>query len=196
MRTRQPKLFSYVVDHDYGFAPNPYHGYCTLAHCKFSKNGRRRNMVELAELGDWIVGTGGADLSKSSGHGTIVYAMQVDLKLSLRDYFTDARFTKKKRSTKYRYGDNLKKHVSEPRFVLIAEHFYYFGSNAVAIPEQFKNGVHLLEKRGRGFKSNFPQSFIRKFEKWIETLPCGVQGEPCAINLSLRCGPCNRKSAA
>ena len=26
-----PKLFSYVVDHDLGFAPNPFGGFCTLA---------------------------------------------------------------------------------------------------------------------------------------------------------------------
>jgi len=196
MNTPQSKLFSYVVNHDHGFAPNPYHGCCTLAHCKFSKDGKRRNIVELAQPGDWIVGTGGADLSRSSGHGTIVYAMRVDLKLSLRDYFTDASFMKKKPSTKYRYGDNLKKHVSEQRFVLIAKRFYYFGSNAVPIPKTLKTGVPPLEKRGPGFKSNFPQSFIRKFEKWIESLPRGVQGNPCAINHSRRCGPCNRKSAA
>ncbi|MBW2740862.1 MAG: hypothetical protein JRE64_18905 [Deltaproteobacteria bacterium] len=27
----KPKLYSYVVDHDYGYAPNPFDGYCTLA---------------------------------------------------------------------------------------------------------------------------------------------------------------------
>ena len=28
------KLFSYVVARDFAFAPNPFHGYCTLATCK------------------------------------------------------------------------------------------------------------------------------------------------------------------
>ena len=28
------RLYSYVFDHDYGFAPNPFHGVCTLATCK------------------------------------------------------------------------------------------------------------------------------------------------------------------
>ena len=34
--------------------------------------------MELAEEGDWIAGTGGADLSKSAGHGKLIYAMRVD----------------------------------------------------------------------------------------------------------------------
>jgi len=66
-RTRMPRLYSYVVDHDLGFAPNPFGGCCTLAKCKYGS--KRRNIVEMAETGDWIAGTGGADLSKSAGHG-------------------------------------------------------------------------------------------------------------------------------
>jgi hypothetical protein len=27
-------IFVYVVKHDGGFAPNPFHGFCTLACCK------------------------------------------------------------------------------------------------------------------------------------------------------------------
>jgi len=47
-----PRLFSYVVDHDYGFAPNPSGGFCTLAKCKYKKEGKqRRNIVELAGRG-------------------------------------------------------------------------------------------------------------------------------------------------
>ncbi len=42
------KIFSYVVDHDNGFSPNPYYGVCTLAHCKFGKKGKK-NVVELAQ---------------------------------------------------------------------------------------------------------------------------------------------------
>jgi hypothetical protein len=42
-------LFSYVVDHDLGFAPNPASGYCTLVHCKFEGKSGRRNIVELAK---------------------------------------------------------------------------------------------------------------------------------------------------
>ncbi len=61
---RMPKLYSYVVDHDYGYAPCPFGG-CTLAKCKYGtikcKTGTRRNIVELAEEGDWIAGLGIAE---------------------------------------------------------------------------------------------------------------------------------------
>jgi hypothetical protein len=52
------KLFSYVVDHDNGFAPNPFGGLCTLAKCKYGTPAKR-NVVELANEGDWVIGTGG-----------------------------------------------------------------------------------------------------------------------------------------
>ncbi len=79
-----PKLFSYVMDHDLGFAPNPFGGFCTLAKCKFGSS--RRNIVDLAEECDWIAGTGGADQTKSAGHGKLIYAMRVDEKISLGKY--------------------------------------------------------------------------------------------------------------
>ncbi len=105
------KLFSYVVDHDNGFAPNPYYGVCTLAHCKFGANGKK-NVVELAQKGDWVIGTGGRG-KKSVGHGKLIYAMRVDEKLSLKQYYHDPRFQKKKRKKNGSYrqgqGDNLNK---------------------------------------------------------------------------------------
>jgi hypothetical protein len=78
-------IFSYVVDHDFGSEPNPNGGICTLCRCKFGETlemshkigghiSGRRNIVELAEKGDWIIGTGGSDLSKSAGHGRLIYA--------------------------------------------------------------------------------------------------------------------------
>jgi len=86
-----PGLFSYVVQHDLGWAPNPSDGFCTLAKCKYG-SARKRNIVELAEVGDWISGTGGADPRVSAGHGRLVYAMRVDEKLTLAQYHADPRF--------------------------------------------------------------------------------------------------------
>jgi hypothetical protein len=44
-------LVSYKMTHDSGFAPNPFHGYLTLATCKpgIRRSGSRR-------VGDWIAG--------------------------------------------------------------------------------------------------------------------------------------------
>lgn len=83
-----PRLFSYVVDHDLGFAPNPYGGYCSLVHCKFGGAGGRRNIVEMASPGDWILGSGGAG-PESAGVNRIVYLMRVDEKLSFSRFLAD-----------------------------------------------------------------------------------------------------------
>jgi len=91
------KLYSYVVEHDTGYAPNPYFGLCTLCRCKYRKRpGNPSNIVELAKGGDWIVGTGGANKKKSAGNGKLVYAMKVDEKLTRLTYWNGRRFSKKK----------------------------------------------------------------------------------------------------
>jgi hypothetical protein len=186
MKTRRKgTLFSYVVDHDTGDAPNPYFEYCTLCVCKYREApDKPKNVVEQAKIGDWVVGTGGADLRKSAGHGRIIYAMRVTDKTTLQDYFTSAEFACKKfRPTgNYRYGDNVEPRTEfdkHERFVLISEHFYYFGRNAISIP---KKRFPALEKKGRGFKRRFEEAFIEDFVKWIETetgKQPGKHGEPC-----------------
>src|SRR3990170_4893887 len=97
MRRRKPKLFSYVVEHDRGHAPNPYFGVCTLCRCKFRESSDKpRNLVETAEPGDWVIVTGGANLKRSAGHGTLIYAMRVDRRLTRQQYFLNSRFSRKK----------------------------------------------------------------------------------------------------
>jgi Nucleotide modification associated domain 2 len=56
------KVYSYVIEHDLEFAPNPFHGTCTLACCK---PDIRKKAVE----GDYILGTG-AVKPKLRGHLT------------------------------------------------------------------------------------------------------------------------------
>lgn len=161
------RLFSYVVEHDLGFSPNPFGAYCTLAHCKFSRS-RRRNVVELAKKGDWVIGTGGAG-QKSSGHRTLIYAMKVTDKLTLQQYFSDERF-------RGRADNHPEDAARTDRFALISNDFFYFGANAIPIPAEFAT----LEKKGPGFRDNFDEPFITKVEDWLRKsfLP-GVHGEPC-----------------
>jgi Nucleotide modification associated domain 2 len=194
------KLFSYVVDHDTGYAPNPYFGVCTLCGCKF-EGRRRRNIVQLAKEGDWVVGTGGAS-TKSAGRGTLVYAMRVDRKLTRWKYFTDGGFEQKKPAATGTYkqtrGDNQDPRKDgknsfwreahrlsdrkDKQFVLVSQHFYYFGAKAIPIPEEFKRekpGGFKLEKKGRGFRSHFDQEDIRWFVEWLEKKGTpGKHGEP------------------
>jgi hypothetical protein len=179
------KLYSYVVEHDTGHAPNPYFGVCTLCRCKFRKGfGKPKNVVELAEKRDWIVGTGGADRRKSAGHRKLVYAMRVDEKVTRKKYYSDRRFAKKKPlkigTNQQTLGDNKEPFTNfekHEQFALISRHFYYFGATAIRIPKKFSD----LEKRGPGFKSNFDPAYIRRFVKWLEGQwrKPGKYGEPC-----------------
>ncbi len=166
---RMTRLFSYVVQHDLGFAPNPSSGICTLAKCKCG--GKRRNIVELAERGDWIAGTGGADLCLSAGHGKMIYAMKVDDKIPLREYC---------RGNRGRI-DAGHEDDEDSRFALLSTLFYYFGRNAVnisGIPK--KNLDHPFEKTGPGFRSDFSREFIDDFVRWLRTtFKRGIHGPPC-----------------
>ncbi len=164
-----PKLYSYVVDHDHGFAPCPFGGFCTLAKCKYGSH--KRNIVEMADEGDWIAGTGGVK-DESAGHGKLIYAMRVDEKIPLADY------------CQHYNGRRIDavpvKHMSD-RYALLSYHYFYFGRNAIdisKIPRKHLN--HRFEKRGPGYRCDFSEEFINDFAKWLENnFKVGVHGPPC-----------------
>ena len=80
------RLFSYVVARDYGFAPNPFFGVCTLATCK-------PEIRKTASAGDWIIGTGS---SQKGRQGYLVYAMCLTETMTFNEYWEDKRFQRKK----------------------------------------------------------------------------------------------------
>jgi hypothetical protein len=170
---REAKVFSYVVQHDTGHAPNPYFRVSALCSCKYRKSPREpKNVVELAEPGDWIVGTGGADLTKSAGHHKLVYAMKVEQKITRGKYFRRPALDGKKPSGKeggdQSRGENLRptdQSEDEEQYVLISKkHFYCFGHDAIPTPrDKFSH----FEKKGPGFRSDFDADYIKRFEKWI-----------------------------
>ena len=176
------KFFSYVVEHDTGEAPNPYFGCCTLCLCKFREEPTKpRNIVELANEGDWIIGTGGANSKKSAGNGKLVYAMRVDRKVTLAEYYADPAYACKKPSQNSRFarqrGDNKRPKNSferKKRFVLISKHFYYFGDKAKAIPSSKRRQ---FEKKGVGFRY-LNEKCAGWFENWIKRFKRGRHGEP------------------
>lgn len=180
-----PKLFSYVVEHDRGHAPNPHFDVCTLCRCMYRKHpGRPKNIVELAEPGDWVIGTGGANPRKSAGRGKIVYAMRVDKNPTRQRYYLGSRFQKKKPlkngSYEQQMGDNKRpigSFETNEQFALISYRFFYFGRNAISIPEdKFPH----LEKSGPGFRSDFDEAYVARFAKWLETkYEPGRHGDPC-----------------
>jgi hypothetical protein len=195
------KLYSYVVARDFGFAPNPYFGFCTLATCK-------PKIREHASVGDWIIGTGAKVAYAYSGR--LIYAMQVSEILDFDTYWNDPRFLQKrpnpKGSLKVLYGDNIYHRVGR-RWVqadshhsfengrvnkknlqwdtgvdrlLVARKFVYWGRSAPVIPKQFrsfgKEEADICSGRGhRVFKDQLAASFVAWLErqgKW------GVRGDP------------------
>ncbi len=192
------KLYSYVVDHDYGFAPNPFHEYCTLVHCMFSKSSKR-NLVEMVKQDYdsgyevWVTGTGGVS-SNTSGHGTIIYLMKVNDAIPVTKYYTDEKYKEKKHKANgteiEQLGDrNYHIHTNiSNRYALISNEYFYFGKNAIEIDNPEIKGC--LEKRGPRYKRDFEETFIKLFLEWanhkvkkeFETNSYGMYGLPCTFN--------------
>jgi len=192
--------YSYKIEHDFGLAPNPFNGYCTLAVCK-PKIRRNRNL----KVGDWIIGTGSVKL-KRLHH--LIFLMEVEEKITLNEYWDDSRFQDKKPilngSLVQIYGDNFyhqnsessewiqedsahslidgkpnKGHITKDtggKFVLISKNFYYFGNNCPKIPDEF------LEVccEGRDIKSSaIPLDIADKFIEWVKNNhEIGILGDP------------------
>lgn len=178
------RYYSYVIPRDYGFAPNPYFGYCTLATCK-------PRIRSSAQVGDWI---GAYGATGTALHGKLVVLMQVREVLSYDEYWKDERFRCKRpvfnKGIKYMYGDNIYHHnnhqwVQEPSHhsyadgsinyinlsrdtqtdrVLISTRYYYFGNNAVEIPEKFRTLVGC----GRNHRISEDELLINEFVEYIE----------------------------
>jgi hypothetical protein len=181
------KLYSYVVEHDTGYAPNPYFDFCTLCRCKYRKSAAgHKNIIELAEVGDWVISTGGAS-KRSARPGKLVYAMLVTEKLTREEYFSDSRFAQKKpvntstSTYELNRGDNERPNkVFEKReqFVLVSRHFFYFGNNAIDIPAKFRRRG--FEKKGPGFRCPSDSADVCRFVDWLEKeRKPGKHGEPC-----------------
>jgi hypothetical protein len=197
------KLYSYVVARDYGFAPNPFFGVCTLCTCK-------PRIRSVAQIGDWVVGTGS---KKHKREKHIVYAMRVTTTMTFSQYWTAQQFQRKKPnlqgSKKQAFGDNIyskdartnkwcqaNSHHSMPDGspnksnvvadtkadrVLISDDFVYWGGTGPRLPQKFLNygPQHVTLCVGRNHKTNFPTEFVKEFVAWIRSLnEKGDVGEP------------------
>lgn len=195
--------FRYKVEHDYGFAPNPFHGYLTLATCK----GDIRKNKHL-QLGDWIVGLGSKSMKNLH---CIIFAMRVEEKLTFDEYWLDSRFQCKKPilngSLVEMHGDNVyhtdmitgkviqencahslkdgtehsghKKRDTEGMNVLISRSFYYFGDQAPLVPDEFSYIIN--DSRNLKFKDLMGEDIkIQRFTDWLASkYNYGIYGDPC-----------------
>ncbi len=180
-----PTLFSYIVNHDAGSAPNPFWGVCTLVICK-------PKIRLAAQEGDWIVGTGSKNTLVGNLAGKAIYVMKITDKMTLEEYdvFTKNSIPEKRpdllNSDPRRHrGDsifdfqhsppairpgphdekNRKKDLSG-KFALLSKQFWYFGRNAIPLPD------HLLGivKQGPGHRSGINDPFVDDFLEWISSL--------------------------
>lgn len=179
------KIHSYVVEHDVGFAPNPFWGFITLANCK-------PKIRKYSKVGDVIIGTGSKNYRKQN---FLVYWMRVKKIITFDEYWSDPKYDIKKPdlygSVFQQYGDNiyftdsegfirqkdsfhslpngivskgnLKRDVSSTNRVLISDEFSYFGKSAPEIPSEFSDFVI----KGQGHKNRFERSAANDFYRWL-----------------------------
>jgi hypothetical protein len=181
------KIYIYVVARDFGFAPNPFHGYCTLATCK----PRIRN---TARVDDWVIGMGGSRLKAT---GRCVFAMRVTEVITFNEYWSSPEFIDKKPvingSRKMMVGDNIYHktldniwHQADSHHsnqdgsinqsnletdtksdkVLLSQYFFYFGKEAPIVPCDLLTTIGYTNGRNhRVFKDKITEGLI----KWLHT---------------------------
>lgn len=197
------RLHSYVVRRDFGFAPNPFFGMCTLATCK-------PKIRAVAKIGDWVIGTG----SKTNGREKhVVYAMRVTGAMTFEQYWTDPRFQQKKPnlrgSKKQAFGDNIySRNPSSGQWfqldshhslkdgspnpdnieadtgtnrILFSDDSVYWGGSGPKLPQTLLNwGLqHENVCAVFGHKNRFPQAMVDDVINWIRSHnETGYCGEP------------------
>lgn len=151
------KGYSYIISRDYGFAPNPFHGFLTLATCKPTI---RKN----ASIEDFIIGNATARQKNK-----LIFIAKVSNIVTFDEYWSNPLYKCKRPimngSTKYLYGDNIYHHLDSGELmqenshhslangsvniynlkrdtgktdrVLICEDFIYLGKSMIDVPDAF-----------------------------------------------------------
>lgn len=192
------KILTYRIKYDFGFAPNPFMGYCTLATCKpIIRKG--------ANIGDWVIGI--ASNRHRTHAGKMVYAMEVNEKMTFNQYWSDERFQIKKPvmngSLQRTYGDNIyffdeniqQWHQADSRhslengeknlhhletdtsgkYVLISDNFYYLGGHTAELPDEFK--PYFSSTQGQKYIRE--ETIINNILAWIKSnFSPGITGFP------------------
>jgi len=178
-------LFTYTIPVDDGAAPNPFGGFCTLTICKPA-------IRRTAQAGDWIAGFGSRNAPSGDLSGRLVYAMRVTKVIPMKEYDRLASFlwpskipdVTSKDLTR-RLGDCIYDFSTIPptqrigvhgpanvqvdlggRNAFVSDHFFYFGSRAIVLPDQLRPILH--ETQGHKSLANTP--YIRSFLDWIGSL--------------------------
>jgi hypothetical protein len=190
-------IYSYVVEHDLGFAPNPFHGVCSLACCK-------PQIRKAAKVGDYVIGTGAA---RPNLIAHLTFWMRVERIIPFDEYWADRKSRHKKPvmsgTTFLRYGDNIYHRDADGNFqqeysfhsledgsvsvgdldrdtgttdlVLLGREFTFWGRSGIKLPDELIRFV----KKGPAHKCNFSAEEVQAFLAWLQTHPeRGVIDEP------------------
>lgn len=191
------RIYTYVIDHDLGFAPNPFFGMCTLACCK-------PLIRKYAAEGDIVIGTG----SRPNGlAGKLCYWMLIDEIVDFNEYWHRSEFLRKRPNLQGSlmscYGDNiysvgnsgvyqqansfhsnpngsaepknLSRDTATTSRVLIARDFCYLGREGISLPSNFGHFVHSTQ----GHRCRYPPADVASFSAWLQGMPQrGYVGRP------------------
>ena len=190
-------VYCYKITRDYGFAPNPFYSFCTLATCK-------PHIRKKAKVGDWVIGFG-SSRKGSEFAGRIIYIMKVTQKMTFDEYWNAPEFQCKKPvmngSRKQIYGDNIYHKVNgkwkqedshhskyggeenklnldrdtSADSVLISSRFWYYGKLAIKAPKELKSIIPDC----RNYICNDKDELIEKFVSTFEEN--GFIGEPIKL---------------
>ena len=181
---------------DFGFAPNPFWGICTLANCK-------PKIRRSAQIGDWIIGTGAITCGLEK---RLIYLMEVNEIILFEEYWNNPKYISKKPllngSLVQIHGDNIYSKHSENdwkqlnshhsfyngkvnsrnlktdiggKFVLLSHNFYYFGENHIQIPNEYEE----ICCNNRDFIKIKNVLIANSFVEWVsKTYSNGVLGDP------------------
>jgi len=119
------KNYSYRMHHDTGFAPQIHDDICILSGCKYK--GKYGNIENWANKGSIIIGIGGNMTKKSD---KLIYIMEVKKNYLIKNFIEEYP----------KIGENLKRD-SKSNNVLLSNKFYYFGNNAISIPNNLNKIV-------------------------------------------------------
>lgn len=190
-------VYAYKIIRDYGFAPNPFGEYCSLACCK-------PHIRKKAVVGDWIIGTG-AVKNKLLNH--LIFLMKVTEKITFQEYWDDERFSYKKPilngSLKQIHGDNIYHEVNgvwsqldshhslndgqlnegnlkqdlSGEYVLISNDFIYLGDNNIKISDEYlelcpsKKHRDYITVRNEDLAEKFIRDIMGKVDLRLAGLP-------------------------
>ena len=210
------RLFTYRITHDTGFAPNPFHGFLTLATCM-------PDIRLTKKTGDWIAGFASVALRNNANKGVsintdaLIYLGNISKVITIAEYYQDVRYKNKIPVCKntddliacagdniYKpLGDHTYKQISNPHHdednydhdvdgknVLIMDEYFYMGREARLIPRNINISIPI--GRTRYGNKTLSVNEINKLINWVKKeFNPGVNAMPCIWDEDLNNKDCD-----